>query len=377
MRFRLRIMLFLVIISFFTLVPSVFANELPKEESIQTAVDNEVNKVEEYTVVSPQPKMSIYRYIWFPYAEIGFYRMGNFIPIGIAPTVAMNLSPYFVLSVGAGAGYRKQNTQDNYAESNDYYVTRDEYALWLAQMILGFEWYRTIPHFGIYTEFKGVFHGIDTVMKGNPVKPPLFEGVFTINPYYRIMTARDLLVSGWGVGSKAKFYTSGFYSVEAESFYGTDPFAEVRNKNGKHMFAMVYNSTVLFKHIGAFNSNTEINNFIRSDYKFSIPGGHTIDKPFSMYWINTLKMTGPMMWEFRFYARLFVTVGATWGSFYYDRTNNRLEWGLSVGLDVGIAIHDYVGGAISIRCPVEHLRPSLNEEKWSVKFSFDVYLEQV
>ena len=79
MRFRSKIMLFLVLISFFTIVPSVFANELPKEESIQTAVDNEVNKVEEYTVVSPQPKMSIYRYIWFPYAEIGFYRMGNFI----------------------------------------------------------------------------------------------------------------------------------------------------------------------------------------------------------------------------------------------------------------------------------------------------------
>ena len=379
MRFRFEVMVMLVVLAGFFMRTSVYANEISQEESIQKTADNiKKEPVVDYTVVAPPPKMSVYRNMWFPYADIGFYRMGNFIPIGLVPTVAMNLSPNFILSVGAGAGYRKQSTQSlTSSKSSDYYVTRDEYAIWLSQLIIGLEWYRTIPHFGIYTEFKGTFHGIDTVMTGNPVKPPLFEGAFTVRPYYSVTHGRDLLSSGWSVAGSAKFYTSGFYSLEANAFYGTEPFAEVRNKNGKHMFATVYNSSFSFNYINAFNENVEINNFIRSNYKFGITGGHTIDKPFSMYWTNSLKMSGPMMWEFRFYAKIFVMLGGTWGGFYYDKTNNSFEWGVSIGMDIGIAIHDYVGGVISIRCPIEHLRPSLKQEKWSIVFSFDAYLEQV
>lgn len=395
-QYRIKTILFVIVFLFVSLC--VFADEtkgesvlgladsdahnfsiLDSEVSEQEEKNENTNEVLDYAVEKPQPKMNVFRNMWFPYAEIGFYRLGNFIPIGIVPTAALNLSPNFILSVGAGAGYRKQTTQNVTSpdDPNNYYVERDYYAIWLSQVLVGLEWYRTIPHFGIYSEFRGVFHGIDYVKTGSPEALPLFEGVFSIRPYYSVTHGRDLLSSGWSVSATAKFYTSGFYTVDASAFYGTEPFVAVRNKDGKHMFGMVFNSSFSFSNIGSFKEGVPINNFIRSSYKFGVTGGHTIDKPFSMYWTNAIKMTGPMLWEFRFYSRLFFQLGATWGEFYYDKRNNSFEWGLSVGLEIGVAIHDYVGGAIQIRLPVEHLRPSLNDEKWSVTFSFDAYLEQV
>lgn len=362
------------------------------------------NGIEDYEVGQlPQERIrrKLIHHTFFPDAHIGFTSIGNCISIGIVPALSFNITDTFTIEAGAGAGYKDLSTEmwvpegekDNDGNVMEYgdYLKRDKYAIWYTKFLLGFTLRRPIPNFEFAFQFIGVFHGVDHVRlssekddNGKYKNPPLplFDGAFRASFWYGITHSTNLLRWGWSTSLVLSYYIQNYYTIAANVFYGFKPLVIVKSNAGKHLFGLVYNANVSFDHYGSFQTWSDgkdgnINNYFRSGYKFSVISGQTIDKPFSIYWNHNIRMSGPVLWEFRPYGRVFFQIGGTWGPHYYDRSNNSFEWEMSTGIELAIGIHDYVGGAIRFSVPV-NLIGSLNSSlRWKVEVNFTGYLEQV